>query len=209
MMTGKRFKDITLILLLGSIWGLSEASFGDWLYAREIPHASIYLSLIACLIFSIAKVFLNYRWTGTALGLFAMLFKLVNVPFFACHLLAIALLGTGFDIAYGLVTRLYSGKLRLPVIGMVGTYAGHVLFAVIITYVIRYEYWTAAGLPKVIDYIFVTGTVTALFAAVVMTIGTVIGQNIRVLSWPKLHPQLTTVLLLGAIAGIWILQQAM
>jgi len=201
-------KEIALILLFGTLWGLSEFSLGGWLYSNDIPHASIYVSTVACFVFAISKVFLSYRWTGTSIGLIAMLFKLANIPFFACHLLAIALLGTGFDIAYGLVFRSYSGRFRLPLVGLIGTYTGRALFAIVITYVIRYEYWTAAGLPKIIDFIFIYGTVSALFGAVAMSAGTVFGQGLNKLSWPKLHPQLSTFMILGTTLGIWILTVA-
>jgi len=148
MFRSKIFKCFLGFLFFGSVWGFSEATFGDWLYSQEILHASIYLATIAFIIIASSKVFLSYRWTGTMLGLIAMLFKLVNVPFFACHLLAIFLLGAGFDIACELVTRLYAGRFSLPVIGIVGNYIGHALFAVIITYVVQYYYWTEVGLPN-------------------------------------------------------------
>ena len=160
-MGGKKTFNIILgFLFFGTLWGIFEASFGDWLYSRGISHASIYLTVIALFILASSKVFLHYKWTGTVVGLIAMLFKLINIPFFACHLLAIFLLGSGFDIAWALVSKYQSGKFRLPVIGLVGTYTGHALFALIITYIVRYQYWTAVGLPKVIDYIFVSGSVS-------------------------------------------------
>ena len=209
MAAHRNYRDIAGILFFGTVWGLSEASLGDWMYTRDIPHAFVYLTAVACFIFALSKVFLPYRMTGTALGLVAMLFKLVNVPFFACHLLAIALLGVGFDMAYSLVNRLYGGRFRLPIIGLLGVYTGHALFAIVITYLVRYEYWAAVGLPKVIDYIFISGTVSALIGAVVFSLGTVCGLGIREFSWLKLHLRFTTVLLTVATLGIWILQQAM
>ena len=208
MFRSKTFKCFLGFLFFGSIWGFSEATFGDWLYSQEIPHASIYLATIAFIIIASSKVFLSYRWTGTLIGLIAMLFKLVNVPFFACHLLAIFLLGAGFDIACELVNRFYRERFSLPIIGMVGNYIGRVLFAVIITYVVQYYYWTEVGLPKVIDYIFISGSISALVGAVAVPIGNLLGKNVREFSWPKLHPRFAIVSVLAGTLGIWILQQA-
>jgi len=208
MFNSKAFRCILGFLFFGSVWGFSEVTFGDWLYLQEIPHASVYLTAIAFIIIASSKVFLPYRWTGTMLGLIAMLFKLVNVPFFACHLLAVFLLGAGFDIACELVTRLYAGRFSLPVIGLTGNYIGRALFAVIITYVVQYYYWTEAGLPRVIDYIFISGSISALISAIAVPIGNRLGKNLSELSWTKLHPRFAILSVLFGTLGIWILQQA-
>jgi len=208
-MGGKKTLNIILgFLFFGSLWGLFEASFGDWLYSRGIPHASIYLTVLAIFILASSKVFLPYKWTGTLVGLIAMLFKLINVPFFACHLLAIFLLGSGFDIAWALVSNYHSGKFRLPVIGLFGTFTCRALFALIITYIVQYHYWTEVGLPGVIDYIFISGSIAALIGMIAVPAGFYSGRSIREFSWTKLHPRFSTATVLVAIIGIWIIQQA-
>ena len=208
MQKEKIFNYIPGILFFGSLWGLSEASFGGWLYSRGIPHASIYLSAVALIILAASKYFFKLRWTGALTGFVAMFFKLVNVPFFACHLLAILLLGIGFDIACELVTRFYSGKFKLPLIGLAGTYVGRSLFALSITYIFRYHYWTEVGFPKVIDYIFISGSAAAFIGVIAVPFGNHLGKRISKLSWQKLHPRLTTIAVLAATLGIWIIQQA-
>lgn len=197
------------IFFLGSLWGFVEASMGDWLYSHEIAYSSLYLTTIAIAILASSKIFYPHRWTGTVIGAIALCFKLVNVPFFACHLLAILLLGFGFDIAYECVTRLYSGKYRLPLIGLFSAYAGRALFAVIITYVVRYRFWTEPGLPKVIDYIFITGTVSALLGSVAAPVGSHLAGMLREFSWPKMHPRFTVAAVLMTTAGIWMIQMAL
>ena len=57
MLNGKTGKLILGILFFGTLWGLSEASFGDWLYSQNIPHASIYLTTIALIILAAAGFF--------------------------------------------------------------------------------------------------------------------------------------------------------
>ena len=197
------------IFFLGSLWGFIEASFGDWLYTNTVAPPSIYLTTLAICILASSKEFYKYRWTGTALGAIAMLFKFVNMPFFACHLLAIFLLGFGFDLAYELISRFYRGTFRLPIIGLIGTYCGRALFATIITYLVRYSYWTEAGISKVIDYIFITGTVSAILGSIAVPIGNRLANRILIFSRLKLRPQISTATVFTASAGIWILQIAL
>ena len=203
----KTFNIVLGFLFFGSLWGLFEASFGDWLYSRGIPNASIYLTVIALFILASSKVFLQYKWSGTLIGFIAMLFKMINVPFFACHLLAILLLGSGLDISCQLVSKYYKGKFRLPVIGLFGAYIGYALFALTITYVVRYQYWTEVGLPKVIDYIFISGSISAFISMIAVPAGDYIGRSVREFSWTKLYPRFSTGVVLVAILSIWVIQQ--
>lgn len=157
-------KDYLLgILFFGSLWGLIEASLGGFLYRFPSLSASIPLAIIAFLILTIAKIYLPYRWSATFIGAVAMLYKFLNTPFFACHLLGIFLLGLSYD----LVLNYLKIKSR-AIIGLVATYLGYILFGFMITYVFRYHYWIQEGLPKVVNYIGISGSLAALgnFAAV-------------------------------------------
>ena len=195
------------ILFFGSLWGLSEASLGDWLYAHDIPNSSILLGAIAFIIIAAARVFLGLRWTGALIGLIAMLFKLVNMPFYSCHLMAIFLLGTGYDIAALLVSRLPVTRFALPLTGFFGMYIGRALFAFTITYIVRYQHWVNAGLPKIISHIFIAGTIAALVGFIAAPIGNRIALRLGSLSWPRLHPRAFTGSVLGATIGIWVFQR--
>ena len=143
---------------------------------------------------------------GTAIGSIAMLFKLVNVPFFACHLLAIFLLGFGFDLICELESRFYNGRFRLTIVGLTGTYTSRALFAVIITYVVRYHYWTENGMFKLIDYIFLSGTVSAILGSIAFPASSLFANRILSFSQLKVRPKFTTTTILTAGLGMWILQ---
>jgi len=92
-----------------------------------------------------------------------MLYKFLNTPFFACHLLAILLLGISYDIAYSCFK--YSNKALL---GLSAAYLGYILFALTITYVFRYHYWTEEGLPRILRYVGISGTMAAVGNAVLV-----------------------------------------
>jgi hypothetical protein len=55
------------------------------------------------------------------------------------------------------------------------------LFAVVITTIIRYEFWVAGGFPKVMNHVFLGGILAALLAGVVVPVGYNIGQRGRTL----------------------------
>ena len=80
-------KDYILgVLFFSGLWGLSEAALGGALYSAKVPCSSIILTLVAFGILAVSRTYLPQKGTATLIGLFAMLFKFLNSPFFACHL---------------------------------------------------------------------------------------------------------------------------
>jgi len=155
------------VLFFGGLWGISEAVVGGWMYAAEMRQASaVVLAVIAFAILSVARVFVPLPGSSATIGALAMLFKFLNAPFFACHMLAIFLLGASFDLVYSLAR----GR-RKELIGLASTYLGFALFALIITYVVRYSHWIGEGWPKVLRYVGITGTIAAVCNAVVVPLG--------------------------------------
>jgi hypothetical protein len=61
--------------------------------------------------------------------------------------------------------------------GVFSAYGGYALFALLITYVIRYEPWTAGGWPRVSHHIFVGGSWAAIVAALVVPLGFSLGTR--------------------------------
>lgn len=145
------------ILFFGSLWGASEAVFGGFLYGKHNLYTSVPLTIIAFMILTIARGYLPQRGLLTLVGSVAMLYKFLNTPFFACHLLAIFLLGFSYD----LVSSSFKVKNK-AFFGVITTYLGYALFALTITYVFRYHYWIEEGLPKILRYVGISGTLAAL-----------------------------------------------
>jgi hypothetical protein len=168
----REYRQMVWLLLLGSIWGMSELIFGRVLIEANVTYSSIWLNGWAFFILAVARGIMNKPGSSTALGAIAALFKLVNAAPFFCHLLGIFLVGFAFDIAY---TMLMKHKKRIyywsSLVGVVGAYSGYALFALIITYIIRYKYWAMEGLSKVLNHIFVTGSFAALIALGVVPLG--------------------------------------
>jgi hypothetical protein len=189
------------IFLFGSLWGLNEVVTGEILFKDQVVAAAVWLAAWAFFILGVARGIMNKPGTSAAIGGIAALFKGLNAPPFYCHILAIVLLGVGFDLAATwLIKKDRSKLLRQALTGMVGAYGGSVLFALIITCVIRYEYWVADGGAKFINYILVDASLAAGVSAILVPLGYKLGP----LGWAVLerHPRWSSV---GAMAGLMLL----
>ena len=172
----KDIKNWAWLLFFGSLWGISEVAAGGVLYNNDVPHSSIILTTWALLMLAFARGIVNKPGTSTVIGAVATLFKLVNAAPFICHLAGIFALGVAFDVVFSLIQKKevkISWKTSLT--GIVSAYGGYALFALFITYIIRYSFWVEEGFPKVIDHIFVSGSLAALAAAVIVPLGYKLG----------------------------------
>lgn len=154
---------LLLILLFGTIWGASEAIFGGALYRVNAAYASVPLTIIALIVLTVARVYFPQAGSSTLIASCALLYKFLNVPFFACHLLAIFLIGASYD----LVRSRFKIK-NEALFAITATYLAYASFALMITYVFQYSFWVQGGLPKVLQYIGIEGTMAALANAVLV-----------------------------------------
>ena len=197
----KEFKNLLLsVLFFSALWGLSEAFLGGFLYNRGIAHASVYLTIIGFSVLTIARVYLPGRGILIAIAALAMLYKFLNTPFFACHLLGILLLGVSYDLFFNIL------KLKnRSICAAAATYTGYGLFALMITYVFRYSSWVEGGLPKVLNYVGVGGTLVALGCALVVPLSHKFGEWLQT---NKAHTYLAdsfaSVRLTLVTTGMWL-----
>jgi len=166
------------ILFFSGLWGISEALLGGVLYKSEIEHASTILTVIGLVILTFANAYFPQKGTATAIASLAMLYKFLNAPFFACHLLGIFLIGLCYDLALNMM------KIRNRAASAVVTvYASYSLFAFMITYLIRYEHWAGGGIGKVLHHIGVGGTIAALLCAILVPLSCRFAERLK-LSFP-------------------------
>ena len=162
------------ILFFSGLWGISEAVLGGALYEAEIGHASVILTVLGVVILTFANVYFPRKGTATAIAGFAMLYKFMNAPFFACHFLGIFLTGFCYDLALNMF------KIRNRALSSVVTvYGSYSLFAFMITYLIRYEYWVEGGFNKVLNHIGVGGTIAALLCAITVPLSYRLAERLK------------------------------
>jgi len=166
------------LFLFGSIWGINEVFLGEILYRNEVLNSAVILTAIALFLLAISRGMINKPGSSTLIGVFAVFFRLANTAPSYCHLLGIFMLGATFDIFSSLLIKKQEKKpLKWGLTGAMSAFGNNALFALLITYVFRYEYWVVGGLQKVSHHIFVSGSISALLAAIFVPIGLLVGKS--------------------------------
>jgi len=162
------------ILFFSGLWGLSEAVLGGALYRADVPYSSVPLTAIGFIILSFSRVYFPQKGAATVIAACAMLYKFLNAPFFACHLLGIVLLGLSYDLFFS------TSRIRnRAACAALAAYLGYALFALMITYVFRYEHWAQAGFSKIISHIGIGGSLAALGCAVLVPLSFRLGEQLK------------------------------
>jgi len=166
------------LFLFGSIWGINEVFLGEILYRNDVQNSSVILTVMALFVLAISRGMINKPGSSALIGTFAVLFRLANTAPSYCHLLGIFLLGATFDIFFSLLVKNKEhAPLRWGAIGMLSAFGNNALFALLISYVFRYEYWVAGGFSKVFQHIFLSGSIITVMAALLVPLGFFVGKN--------------------------------
>ncbi len=175
MITGK---NLFLILFFSAAWGLNEVIAGKALYAHETARVSVWLVAWAVLVLACARAVFNRPGTSFLIASVAVLFRAVNTSPFFCHLLGMILLGAAFDAAATfLIRRDEKAVFRLCAVGASTVWAAHALFGVTL-YMFEYGAWAGpSGLSKLVDHVFINGSLAALTASVCAPLGWMIGSR--------------------------------
>ena len=184
------------ILLFSGLWGLSEALLGGALYKAQFPYASVPLTLIAFAILTIARIYLPKKGTATAIALCAMLYKFLNEPFFACHLLGIAMVGICYDIFFAFIQTK-----NKSVSAFSAALVNYVLFAFMMTYVTNNGFWNTTKLTGHIFEGLFTAVGCAIIVPVIIQIGSLVKNRIDKSFGVQWNPA-TGMALLSAF-GLW------
>ena len=164
---------ILAVLFFSGLWGLSEAVLGGALYRADVPYASVPLTVIGLVILTFARAYFPQKGTATLIAACAMLYKFLNAPFFACHLLGIFLIGVCYDLSFN-IFKIKNRSLS----AVAATYLSYVLFAVMITYIFRYGYWAQAGFAKVARHVAIDGTIAALAGVVLVALSHRVSETV-------------------------------
>jgi hypothetical protein len=200
----KRPWQLVWLLFFASFWGLSEVVAGEGLYALNVPYASLFLTVWALVILSLGRGLLNKPGSSTLMGCIAALYRMVNAAPFFCHIWGIVFIGISFDLASSLLMKKERKFfLRSSLTGISSAYLGNALFALVMTWILRSDYWVAAGWPKVIDHVFVNGSFLAVAASGVVPLGHWLGRKID--SLPRLRARWVYSTLTLLVLGIWTL----
>ena len=189
------------ILFFGGLWGISEAVLGDALYSANAPYASVPLTVIGFVLMAVARVYFPQIGTATLVAACAMLYKFLNAPFFACHILGIFLTG----VCYDLFVSVFKIKNR-SLSTVAAVYLSYTLFALMITYIFRYEHRVQAGFVGVLRHIAISGSMAALICAILVPESFRLGMQIKANSARPFNLRLKFVPsgVLIVTMGLWI-----
>jgi hypothetical protein len=197
----KKLNPWVMLFLFGSLWGLMEVLGGEAFFKRAVPHAAVVLSAWALLMLAVARIVWNRPGTSTLVGAFAALFKLANAAPYYCHLVGIVMVGLTFDIVVSLLARKIKPlSWTSPLSGILTPFLANALFGVFQGYIIRYKFWAGNG-PKVLNYILVTGGLTALAGLVLVPFGFWLGANAESLTLRR--PRLALAGAMSALVAVW------
>ena len=183
------------IFLLGSAWGLLE------IFSESLN--TVWISAFALFALAASRAVVNRPGSSTLLGVVAMLYKLANTEPFYCHLLAIAITGAAFDAAATVLLRREKiSAVDSALTGALSAYTGHALFAFLMAFVFRYEYWTGPGLIKLKGYIGIIGSQVALAGLFMVPLGFLVGT--RLVSFSGHRPRWATVSLASGSIAVWL-----
>jgi hypothetical protein len=200
----KDYKNWVWILLFGSLWGISEVIGGEAFYRNNVPHASVWLSAWAFFVLALGRGLVNKPGSSTVIGGVAALYKLINAAPYFCHLLGIFFLALAFDVFASVLIKEDRKRSFWPALcGAISAYGGYALFALVITYIVRYDPWVAGGWPKVSHHISVGGSYAALTALLAVPLGLWLGVNGWILA--RRRPRWAYAGALVALAVLWTL----
>lgn len=190
------------VLFFGGVWGLSEATLGDALYRAGVPYASVPLTAIGFVVLTFARAYFPRPGTATLIASFALLYKFLNAPFFACHLLGIVLMGVCYDVFFN-AFRMRTAWLAAAL----AAYANYAAFALMITYVARYDHWVQGGLGKVLEHVGVSGSMAALACALLVPLSVRLSGKLKsVVSTPFVwRGAPVPAAVMGLTVGLWVL----
>ncbi len=71
------------------------------------------------------------------------------------------------------------------------------------TWILRNEYWTAVGLPKVLEHVFISGSLVAVAASGIVPLGYWLGRKVD--DFPSLRTRWVYSTLTLLVLGLWTL----
>lgn len=111
--------EIVMTALFGALWGVIELTLGTVLHAAKLPFRGTLLTIVAVVLISISRSFVNYKGSILAISSVAASLKLITIPGFnITPFLAIMIEGIIGELvfsilSYNLISSLITGALIL------------------------------------------------------------------------------------------------
>jgi len=197
---------IAFSLLMGSLWGGGDLLIWSFLRHLGVGMKSPYVFAYGILLLSFSRTIFNKRGSSLLVSLVAASFKFLGSPVFFCQLLALVLEGLSFEIGFSFLGR--SRPFLLPALASFSSYSG---FALSITYIFKVSGWVKRGVPGVLHYMFVNGSLALLFSLLTFNLGVAISLTLK--KWgagsvPRLYKKYGLVFSIILFIALWVVTNA-
>jgi hypothetical protein len=169
-------KNVLMILVLGSVWGVAEVFGKDLFGSLGIGGTTVWLAAWAILLLSIGRGVWNKIGSSTIIGFIAAAFKFAGPSTNYCHLLGIAGLGLFFDVFASSLARKPQWW-RHALVGLLTAFSARAFFVWYSVGVAQSERWIGGGSQMAFDHMVRGGTMVALAALLLAPLGFRIGTK--------------------------------
>ena len=202
-------KTLLVILIFGSLWGCVEVFAGGVLH-DVIPRSSVVPTVLGIGLLASARYFVRTPGSSTAIGIIACLFRLTNAGHYYCHAWAVVLIALCFDITLAILGNRWERMKWQGLAGISTAYLSSIGFSLTMTYIMPHvpfmehcaHWWVIGGLPKVLDYVAVHGSLAAAGALILVPLGYRFGKSLAVSSSARPRPALIGAVLLTVL--LWV-----
>jgi hypothetical protein len=197
-------KNFLWILLFGSLIGLNEALIGS----LSFPYRSVVLSAITIALLSFARIKIQQSGTSALIIFIAVLFKLNNFGFHSCTAnvllcgpTALLMLGLSFELFASLLIKKSTVKyLNYSLTCGITAIVAFSLFGLMSTFILG-----SWGTNRLIEYIFIKGSMTAIASIIISAIGIFTTNIIKNRNFPRLNPYFTSSILGVMVIALWLI----
>lgn len=157
---------IVTIIMVGTLWGLSEVFLGDVFYRYGIPMRAATLTAIGIAILVAGRLVHDKPGTSVASALIVGAIRCLVPKLYICHFVAITLTGCAFDISWTALRPGERGSLRRAWLSSaVAAYVGFLSFGFAGAYVFGFGRWVTGGLGGILRFTLRSGAFSAVLLA--------------------------------------------
>lgn len=169
-------KNILMILVLGSVWGVAELFGKDLFGSLGVGGITVWLAAWAIVLLSIGRGVWNRLGSSALMGLVAAAFKFAGPSTNYCHLLGIAALGLFYDLFASSLARKPQWW-RCSLVGLLTAFSARAFFVWYSVSIAHSERWIEGGSQMAFDHVVRGGTMVALAALILAPVGFRFGEK--------------------------------
>jgi hypothetical protein len=173
-------RGILVIIVAGTLWGLSEVFLGDIFYRFHMPMRGASLTAIGIAIMVAARILFNRTGSSLVVALIAGGFRCLVPRMYICHMIAVALEGCIFDVTWSTLKVGARANLRKAwVASIISAYTGFIAFGFVALCLFGFGRWVEGGPGSVLGWTLRSGSFSALLLAGLVPLAVLAARRIQ------------------------------